>query len=522
MMKKFLVVFLGFVTLVLVVQAAASLRWRIEHDSPLLLYLSFLMDRFGYIPYRDFFDMNMLGAFWMNLLIGRLAGYQDLGYRLVDLAMLGIILVCTFLWMRSFNRLAAWASAVLFGFLYTSWGPLVALQREYLLLLPISIGLAIYSLTGWKVWIRNLALGLAFGIASTIKPQAAIGLLPFLVFSLQETKPGRFSIPARFDWKVFLPLGLGFAIPLGAAFLYLWRENALRGFLDIARNYWPLFTQLNGDQLSLSGVERLRYLLNGMLRLRDYPIWLAPALLGLFNSQFLAALDEGQKRKARLIFWLAVCYTFSTLAGGTFWGYQWMPFGYFVLQLSSLSLLELPATLPKAARNFAPLALIIVTLLAMDLPNLDKRLAQPPPPRNGRVDLVAGFLEEHLQPGDRVQPLDWTGGGIVQAMLVARAQVATPFMNDFHFYHHLSSPYIQGLRKEFIAELKTDPPRYIISYASADKPWVRGEDTTREFNGLENFIEKNYQIVLEQDGITIYERNNQHLTYCMFDIVAYN
>jgi hypothetical protein len=511
-MKKFLVVFLGFVTLVFLLQTAASLRWRIEHDSPLLLYMSFLIDRFGYVPYRDFFDMNMLGAFWMNLLVGRLAGYQDLGYRIVDLAMLAVILVCTWLWMRSFNRLAAWASAVLFTFLYTMWGPLVALQREYLLLLPISVGLAIYSATGWKTWMRSLALGLAFGVAATIKPQAAIGLLPFLIFELRESRSQgkpfgirnlRFYKPERFTG--WLPLGLGFVIPLAATFLYLWRANALRSFLDIALNYWPLFTQLNGDQVSLSGVERLRYLINGVLTLRDYPIWLAPALLGLFSSQYLAALDEAQKRKARLIFWLAVCYVIYTLAGGTFWGYQWIPFGYFLLQLSSLCLLEMPAWLPKMGRNFAAVVLMFTTLVSMNLPDLDQRLATPPPPRNGRVDLTASFLEQNLQPGDRVQPLDWTGGGIVQAMLIARAQIATRFVNDFHFYHHLSNPYIQGLRKEFIGELKAAPPRFIISYAGGDKPWVSGEDTTREFNSLKSFIERNYRVVLEEDGVTIYE-----------------
>jgi len=505
-MKKFLIVCFGFITLVFLAQTAASLSWRIEHDSPLLLYMSFLMDRFGYVPYRDFFDMNMPGAYWMNLLIGRLAGYQDLGYRIVDLSILAIIMACTGLWMRPFSRLAAWASAILFGCLYTLWGPLVALQREYLLLLPISVGLAIYEATGWKSWVRGLALGLGFGIAATIKPQAAIGLLPFLVFSMQELKQATGSrAPFKAVMRSWLPVGLGFIIPLSVAFLYLWRENALRSFLDIALGYWPLYNQLNGDQVALSGVERLRYILERVLTLRDYPIWLAPALLGLFNSQFLALLDERQKRKARLLFWLAVCYALYPLAGGTFWIYHWIPFGYFILQLSSLCLLELPAALPWLERNFAALALLFTMLVALDFPTLDKRLEIPPPPRNGRVDLVAGFLEQHLQPGDRVQPLDWTGGGIIQAMLIARAQIATRFVNDFHFYHHLSEPYIQDLRKEFIGDLKAAPPRFIISYGGGDKPWVRGEDTTREFNALQNYIEKNYQIVLEEDGVSIYQ-----------------
>lgn len=508
-MKKFLIVCFGFISLVFLIQAAVSLSWRIEHDSPLLLYMSFLMDRFGYVPYRDFFDMNMPGAYWMNLLIGRLAGYQDLGYRMVDLSILATIMACTWLWMRPFSRLSAWASAILFGCLYTLWGPLVALQREYLLLLPISVGLAIYEATGWKSWVRGLALGLGFGIAATIKPQAAIGLLPFLVFSTQELKQATGSrAPFKAVMRSWLPVGLGFIIPLSVAFLYLWRENALRSFLDIALSYWPLYNQLNGDQVALSGGERLRYLVERVLTLRDYPIWLAPALLGLFNSQFLALLDERQRRKARLLFWLAVCYALYPLAGGTFWIYHWIPFGYFILQLSSLCLLELPAALPWLERNFAALALLFTMLVALDFPTLDKRLEIPPPPRNGRVDLVAGFLEQHLQPGDRVQPLDWTGGGVVQAMLIARAQIATRFVNDFHFYHHLSEPYIQDLRKEFIGDLKAAPPRFIISYAGGDKPWVRGEDTTRDFGSLKRFIEANYRVVLEEDGITIYELKN--------------
>ncbi len=137
----------------------------------------------------------------------------------------------------------------------------------------------------------------------------------------------------------------------------------------MALNYWPLYNQLNGDQVSLSGVERLRYLLERVLTLRDYPIWLAPALLGLFNSQFLALWTKRQKRKARLIFWLAVCYALYPLAGGTFWIYHWIPFGYFILQLSSLCLLELPAALPRLERNFAALALLFTMLVAMDFPD---------------------------------------------------------------------------------------------------------------------------------------------------------
>jgi hypothetical protein len=546
-MKKFLALFLAFVTLLLLVQAAASLRWRIEHDSPLLLYMAALIGRFGYVPYRDFFDINMPGAYWINLLVGQLAGWNDLGYRMVDLAILATIMACTYLWMRSFNRLAGWASAVVFGYLYLMWGPATALQREYLLLLPVSLGLAASSARGWPPWMRSAALGAGFGCAALIKPQAALGLLPFL-FMLPELIAGRFvdgirkhdkleksgytqneeaypeeenlgyaqhtatsrrspanrsSPGARL--KLLLPLLLGFCVPFAIAVIYLWKTGALRPFLDMAINYWPLFNQLNGGQVSMSGLERLRYLLDRLLSLRDYPIWLAPALLGLYNSQYLCPLDEAQRRKARLIFWLAVCYALYTLAGGVFWAYHWIPFGYFTVQLASLCLLELPPSPQKLRQHFAAWALVFVILVALNLPYFDQRLEYTLSARLERVDRIAAFLEAHLQPGERVQPLDWTGGGAVQAMLMAGAQPATRFINDFHFYHHLSSPYIQGLRRELVQALKADPPRYIISYTAGDKPWPTGEDTSHEFNSLRRFIEANYRVVMEEEGLTIFE-----------------
>jgi hypothetical protein len=39
--------------------AIASLRWRMEHDAPVLFYLARLMDQYHYIPYKDFFDINI-------------------------------------------------------------------------------------------------------------------------------------------------------------------------------------------------------------------------------------------------------------------------------------------------------------------------------------------------------------------------------------------------------------------------------------------------------------------------------
>ena len=121
----------------------------------------------------------------------------------------------------------------------------------------------------------------------------------------------------------------------------------------------------------------------------------------------------------------------------------------------------------------------------------------------GRVDEIAAFLNERLKPGEKVQPLDWTGGAI-HAMLLAKAEIATSFLYDYHFYHDISSPLIQGFRKKFLGEMESSKPRFIIEIVT-DKPWVTGPDTTFEFPQLRSFLKGNYFVARQGDGYLIYE-----------------
>jgi len=118
---------------------------------------------------------------------------------------------------------------------------------------------------------------------------------------------------------------------------------------------------------------------------------------------------------------------------------------------------------------------------------------------------IANFLEENLEEGDLIQPLDWTGGSLL-AMLETRAQIATEYIFDFYFYHHVSEPYIQSLRIDFMNQLDESMPRFIIEVTSADKPWVGGPDTSRtKFPELQIFLDENYSITIEKEDYVIYE-----------------
>ena len=117
---------------------------------------------------------------------------------------------------------------------------------------------------------------------------------------------------------------------------------------------------------------------------------------------------------------------------------------------------------------------------------------------------VGAFLREHLQPGELVQPLDWTGGA-VHGMLEARAPLATRFMYDFHFYHHVDTPYIARLRRQFLRQLSESRPRFVIQVFEG-RPWPGGPGTTRDFPLLQTLLDTEYRVVREAETYRVLER----------------
>jgi hypothetical protein len=122
----------------------------------------------------------------------------------------------------------------------------------------------------------------------------------------------------------------------------------------------------------------------------------------------------------------------------------------------------------------------------------------------GRVDKIAEYLRVNLQPGDTVQPLDWSNGA-VQAMLLAEAKPATRYLYDFYFYHHVSNPEIQYMRKDLLEKLEITRPKIIIQFFS-DRPWVEGFDTSRKFPLLDLYLLNNYYLDFERDGYRLWMR----------------
>lgn len=503
-MKYLKIIFVILLAILLGVQAAYSLQWPIAHDEAPLFYEAFIMQTEGRVPYRDIYDFQMPGSFAAYSLLGFLSSFSSFRIRVLDIFILAALLTITFFYMRSFGKITAITAGLLFGLKYLQGGPSMSLQREYLLL--ICIALAVYFYMRDDLTLKHrLLIGFFFGLAAAIKPHAAVGLIPILLFDITDlTQRSNLTLLDALK-KSILPTLAGFLIPIFMMILWLAATGALIPFLNIAINYWPLYSQIDGQMAINSGSERIPFLLSQFISLNGNGLWLLPALLGIYLSQ---------NKKVYLLASLALCYAIYPALSGQFFPYHYIPFIYFIVLLASLSISQTSlSTLREHQGSVFYYLLSFFFLLLTVLINIRPSTAflrqlddKPVYIAASRADELSRFLENNLEAGDTVQPLDWTGGTLL-AMLETRTHIATPYVFDFYFYHHVSEPYIQSIRADFMKELQTANPRFIIEVTAIDKPWVSGPDTSREFPELRKFLNEQYSITIQKDDYVIYERH---------------
>jgi len=433
-------------------------------------------------------------------------GARDLGFRCVDVLLLGGLSALTWKLLRPFGWMAAALGPTLFGLYYLHDGPTLCLQREYLML-PLFAVAALLA-TRWTrggPGRRALWIGVACGVASLIKPQAIL-ILPICLAWLL-TEPGASGKRAL---RILAGGAAGAAAPILPVVAWLAAAGALDPYVDMARQYYPLYSRLSGIHETMSDAERRAYVMAGLRQLGGFTWWLVPSGLGAFLAFRAQAAGDPRRRAVLLLVALAATTCLFPAISGQFFPYHWIPFFYFVAALSSLCLSSPTPRIPRPLRAAAIAALATVALTHTKIAGeVVRQFAGLPYERNmsTRVDAISGYLREHLQPGDTVQPLDWTGGAL-DAMWRARAPVATRYLADFYFYHHVSTPYVQSLRKHFMDDLRRARPRVVIEIQTL-KPWVRGRDTTREFLELRQFLDGDYFVDFIGDGFVIHLRRDK-------------
>ncbi len=512
--ERLTVLLLSLLALLFLVELALSLRWRLGGDSAFLHYLAYLINEHGFVPYRDLFELNMPGTYLFHMAVGNWFGYSDLAFRLVDVVWLSTTLGATWLMMQPMGRSVAAASALLFGLIYLGAGPQMSLQRDVIAILPIALALLLLTRRrpNQSRWMVQLLLGILFAMAALIKPHMAIGLPAVVGYScIQDSNQ---TAPSMAQLNRWLTAGLfaliGFLAMFLLPFLWLRQIGALASFWEITSSYVPLYAEMARDFEFREPLARLLNLVYWYLEFGGFGTLLTAAIFGV-NLVLHRSADLAQKRLAVLLLTLTLLYSIYVMIGGKFWPYHWMPCAYFA-SLGTAMLIFSPSTRAYGQHLLLPLVAFGVTTAMVSLLPAHDAIQQavygqpPPPPMEGRVDEIAAYLAEQLEPTEQVQPLAWISGA-THGMLLAEAVVATSFVTDFQFYHHVSDPYIQRLRSEFLAELEEAMPSLIIEvYAT---PRVAGVDTNHHFPELRAFIEQHYQTDYTGNGFEIFRKNEK-------------
>lgn len=509
----YLIGLLSLLSLLFLLEALFTLRWRMYIDAPPIHYAAFLYDKHHFSLYKDVFETSMPGTFLFHLIIGKIFGYTDTAFRIPNLIWLGTHLAVTWAVMKRFGRMVAWGSVVFFGLSYLKFGSSMMLQREYFPLLPISAAVLIaLKPPSKRLLFSSFVIGLCFGFSAMVKPQLAIGLPLLLAFIWS----GQFAVKRKEIFakdsllklvKIALTAFAGLAIPVGVSLYWVWKQGGWESFTELVFQYLPLHLNINGVAQVNIGLRKFFFAMKSVQTLSGLTAWLVAASFGIYFFFHEIKQSRQLKKQLYLLTGLAFIYFLYPNISGQYRSYDWMPFQYFLVLLASLILLPLPKTLPKAKRA-VPLVVITMSVLLGIFPPMEFfyqiRGKKPDIPKIKRVDQMAEFLKENLEPGDTVQSLDWLGGA-VHAMLLSKAVTATPFIYDYHFYHNISHPQIQKMRKRFINDLRENPPRFMIQVL-LEKPWLRGTDTTKKFDELWEILKENYRIALIGTGFFIYER----------------
>ena len=177
-MKRLPVV--GVLVVLFLAVLAGALAWRsrgwpLIHDAPLMHYIAWRIGE-GAVPYRDLFDMNFPGVYLLHMVVLKVFGSSDAGWRAFDLIWLTATSLAAAALAAPWGRLAAAGAGLFFAVYHLAAGAWQTGQRDFLLcpfLLLAALGVARWAERPGRQ--ASLAWGgLAVGAGITIKPHAGL------------------------------------------------------------------------------------------------------------------------------------------------------------------------------------------------------------------------------------------------------------------------------------------------------------------------------------------------------------
>jgi hypothetical protein len=459
-----------------------SRGWPLVHDAPIMHYIAWRLGE-GAVPYRDLFDMNFPGVYLLHRAALAVFGAGDAGFRAFDLLWLAGTALCVGALVAPWGRAAAAAAGLFFAVYHLAGGAWQAGQRDFVLC-PFLL-LAVLGVARWaegRAPRTSLAGGaLALGAGITIKPHAAALAAGLLVaIALLAWRAG------VSPWMPAALFAAGVALIPAAVGAWVAARGALGAWSQIVFDYLlPLYSRL------------------GRPAQWTFPRWHVWIAIGAGVALSLGAVAVRGRFTARhALAGLGLGYGLLHFFGqGKGWEYHLYPLAAFAAAVlfAEAGRLVGDGRALAATPLIASLAAAFVLLAAKGVEAGDAAWIAA---KERRVSAVVGELAGRLGPGDTVQVLDTTDGG-VHALLRLGARQPTRFLYDFHFYHDVEAPQIRALRAELAAAFDARPPRFVVLF---ERGWpAGGYERVARFPELAERLGR-YRVDARRDGYVVYAR----------------
>jgi hypothetical protein len=460
-----------------------SLEWRLVHDAPLMHYIAWRIGE-GAVPYRDIFDMNFPGIYIVHLAILRLLGDGDLAWRAFDLAWTALGAGVIALFARPWGVAASLGAASVFVASHVAGGNWQTGQRDFVMCPFLVAGAA--GVVRWAEGAGSASLwaaGAALGAAVTIKPHALVFVLAF--GAVVAVVAARWRRDAGRSLTLFTT---GVALPPALLTAWLAAAGALPAWIETITAYLvPLYSRI----------------MTPRWRVHRWQMWigiLGVMLVGVAHTALAGRLSVRHVVAVLGVVAGAVHY----FGQGKGWEYQLHPLVAFSAILM-VAALESVLRHGRALTQLALLGGLVFVAGLLFVKGAENAAPQWIAEKEQRVDAVVRDLEPRLRPGDVVQVMDTTAGGI-HALLRLHAAEPTRFIYDFHFFHDVERPIIQRLRAEFVRDLQAHPPRAIVIF---EQGWPRGGyERLATFPALSALLDRDYQLDGSGPGYRIYAKRH--------------
>lgn len=446
----------------------------------------------GDIPYRDIFDMNLPGIYFIHAFVLLLPVEIDLAWFIFHYSMAILCAFMVFVIVRRESLLGGILAATTILLMYSTRKVYYFGQRDFLIMIPILISywsFLKYSESNPTNQGYIFLSGFMIGLSITIKPYPILFFVFILIELIRHLR--KLKSPCFVPFVLFT---LGLTIPYLLIFTWLAINHALMPFMDIILRALPVYSAWNQLPFKLM----FTYLI---VESRFYLILVA--LLSLST----ALLPKFPKISSSLRFIAAGCiyglvHYFVQAKG---WEYHQFPFLIFTIMLCSIMLTRLFETKHTLYKSLAVIGLLLPYIgylpksawIIMTNPNEYLDIFQPAVNK-----LIVDYADLGMDEKS-IQMMDMTGGGNY-LLFLKNQPLHTPYLLDFMFYESKESGYL-AYRNDFINRLSTNSPDFIVIFRGEGTESIRPVEKYGTWIELSDLIKSKYKLEKDREEYSIYK-----------------